>query len=566
MKKLILFLLLLAGFTAQSQVYQKQASYGVQWKRLKIDSAIHIPTFCGVPDLLSVVGDQAAIAVDSCNKKLYFYDPKDSTWNIVSGGSVIIEEGAVDSVTYAENTLCQWIDGVSTCYQLNKFFDSVSVNWDGSKTVYYNNGVAVDSIATLKDVYVESPIYADGDTLKFKNDSLPLLTYHDGVDTSGTNDMDIPVKKWVLDRIVGGGGGGLASGSITWPGTLYSTPTTGSVVGSAITFSPSLASQSAYTLFGRGSGSGSPSFLTSIDSNWVTGLHTENYYNTKYLGSSLPSMTGNSGKWLTTNGTIASWATNTGGPVGSVGEIQFNKSGVFGSDTTLAYDTTSKQLKVGAFRIGGATVAGIGGLYSNAAYGMFIQGAAGATGDFALADRNSLVRLSVNSSGDILVSNLVSSFRVTTTANYDSYRFTAFNGGGFGGTTGTNASFPVFENNAIGIISGGSGTNPLYFIGGKISFEIGNGTNSKVAQFAPTTGNFMLQNGGTYTDATTAIFQATSTTKGTLITRMTKTQRNAIASPAAGLMVIVTGETGGEYLSWYNSSTSGWVKVSSVAD
>jgi hypothetical protein len=38
-------------------------------------------------------------------------------------------------------------------------------------------------------------------SVHFKNDSLPLLTYAPGVDTSGTNAMDIPAKKWVLDRI-----------------------------------------------------------------------------------------------------------------------------------------------------------------------------------------------------------------------------------------------------------------------------------------------------------------------------------------------------------------------------
>jgi hypothetical protein len=74
----------------------------------------------------------------------------------------------------------------------------------------------------------------------------------------------------------------VSGGSIIWPGTLYSTPTTGSVSAGTLTFSPSLASQSAYTLFGRGSGSGTPSFLTSIDSNWIPSLHSENYFNTKY--------------------------------------------------------------------------------------------------------------------------------------------------------------------------------------------------------------------------------------------------------------------------------------------
>jgi hypothetical protein len=43
---------------------------------------------------------------------------------------------------------------------------------------------------------------------------------------------------------------------------------------------------------------------------------------------------------------------------------------------------------------------------------------------------------------------------------------------------------------------------------------------------------------------------------------MTLTQRNAIASPAAGLQVIVTGETGGEFVSMWNSSLAAWERQS----
>jgi hypothetical protein len=67
-------------------------------------------------------------------------------------------------------------------------------------------------------------------------------------------------------------------------------------------------------------------------------------------------------------------------------------------------------------------------------------------------------------------------------------------------------------------------------------------------------------NAGSATVAS-AILELNSTTKGILIPRMTLTQRNAIASPAAGLQVIVTGETGGEFLSFYNSSTAAWQRV-----
>jgi hypothetical protein len=50
-------------------------------------------------------------------------------------------------------------------------------------------------------------------------------------------------------------------------------------------------------------------------------------------------------------------------------------------------------------------------------------------------------------------------------------------------------------------------------------------------------GNLQLQNGGTYTDIASARLAVNSTTQGFLPPRMTTTQKNAIASPAEGLVV-----------------------------
>lgn len=53
--------------------------------------------------------------------------------------------------------------------------------------------------------------------------------------------------------------------------------------------------------------------------------------------SDLPSQTGNSGKFLTTDGSAASWGTPAGGsPGGSLGQVQFNNTG-FGGATALLY-------------------------------------------------------------------------------------------------------------------------------------------------------------------------------------------------------------------------------------
>lgn len=66
---------------------------------------------------------------------------------------------------------------------------------------------------------------------------------------------------------------------------------------------------------------------------------------------------------------------------------------------------------------------------------------------------------------------------------------------------------------------------------------------------------------GQASPAASSVLDIVSTTKGVLLPRMTKTQRDAISSPAQGLVVFVT-DNGG-YLSWYNS---GWQKITSTAD
>jgi hypothetical protein len=66
-------------------------------------------------------------------------------------------------------------------------------------------------------------------------------------------------------------------------------------------------------------------------------------------------------------------------------------------------------------------------------------------------------------------------------------------------------------------------------------------------------GNTLFQSGGTYTDTPSALVTINSTTKGFLPPRMTATQRNAIASPAEGLIVYQTDSVIGLYI--YSSST-----------
>ena len=70
----------------------------------------------------------------------------------------------------------------------------------------------------------------------------------------------------------------------------------------------------------------------------------------------------------------------------------------------------------------------------------------------------------------------------------------------------------------------------------------------------PTTGSAGI---GTLTPDASAILEVSSTLKGLLLPRMTKTQRDAIASPAIGLLIYQTNSTRGFYM--YNGSV--WTAV-----
>jgi hypothetical protein len=145
----------------------------------------------------------------------------------------------------------------------------------------------------------------------------------------------------------GTGGGTVTSGSIAWPGTVYSTPTTGVITSGNLSFTPSLASQSSYTLFGRASGSGVPSFLSGVDSNFVTGLHTQTYYDLRY------------GSLSQQNANVTNIATNTSAISGKQNTITLTTTGSSGAATL-----TSSTLNIPNYA-SGATWGSITGTLSS---------------------------------------------------------------------------------------------------------------------------------------------------------------------------------------------------------
>ena len=102
--------------------------------------------------------------------------------------------------------------------------------------------------------------------------------------------------------------------------------------------------------------------------------------------------------------------------------------------------------------------------------------------------------------------------------------------------------------------------------GGNIKFA--GGASSTVQMTLTAAGRLLL---GTSTENTSALLNVTSTSQGFLPPRMTLTQRNAIASPASGLLVINSTDAtldgyDGTAAAWYQSvrSDNGYVKVNAT--
>jgi len=99
--KFITFLVLtfIVSFS-YAQQYTPMTAAGYQYKRAKVDSTLHIPSFCGVPNLRNSTAINGALAMDTCANKLYQWTHA-AGWSIISGAS---GGGTLQSVTDSGNT------------------------------------------------------------------------------------------------------------------------------------------------------------------------------------------------------------------------------------------------------------------------------------------------------------------------------------------------------------------------------------------------------------------------------------------------------------------------------
>ena len=101
--------------------------------------------------------------------------------------------------------------------------------------------------------------------------------------------------------------------------------------------------------------------------------------------------------------------------------------------------------------------------------------------------------------------------------------------------SGDSVTFPTTTQYGFFVSSNGNGSG--LNAGQEVELRTGG-----VKRFVVTgaTGNIIIQNGGTFTEITSARLQVTSTTQGFLPPRMTTAQKNLIATPAIGLQIFDT--------------------------
>lgn len=200
MKRLLIVLLGLFSI-AHAQVFTPQNSAGTQFKRIKADSTIYIPTFCGVPTLRSATPQrQAALGFDTCNHLFYYYDPEPQTWTALSTGG-----GSTINI-YNDTTIiiCPVAGSCDTVYS-TVIINDLTVSGDtaiivcgttGCDTIPINPGIyPVQIVFYGKNATNDSTILLLSNGTRFAaSDNSPPCTVRNGVLTGG-------IVTWLHDYV-----------------------------------------------------------------------------------------------------------------------------------------------------------------------------------------------------------------------------------------------------------------------------------------------------------------------------------------------------------------------------
>ncbi len=262
--KLLFSLLLLITVSSQAQFpgsfSKPNSSRGIEYNGLMADRELYIPvidtTFTPLRQGILVQRPQ-----DTIEHNFIIYGWNGLQWlAISSGGSVVVDSSG------------------SIIEQDPIFLSHVASSITAADTARWNERFRQNTTYNYTDGYFFDGDYSEANPLRINLDNFYERYQVDSAIAANKADTDSAIEQIQSSS----GSGTVTSVALTMPGVIFNSTVPGSPVTTSGTLAPTLATQSAYRLFGTGSTASTPSWLASIDSNYIPALHSEAYYNTKY--------------------------------------------------------------------------------------------------------------------------------------------------------------------------------------------------------------------------------------------------------------------------------------------
>jgi hypothetical protein len=204
MKKIITLLVLTFIVSISFAQYTPMTAAGYQFKRILCDSTLHIPSFCGVPTLRNSTAKNGAIAIDTCNNKLYKWT-RAAGWSEISGGTDTTSLSLrIDQRVKYTDTAAMLLPYMRIIDTTDRFVNAVTKKNDSTITVFKGSSAtditlprgAAAATPTLQEVTTQgasttNPIYIDNSNFShivLNRPSPSFLDYTDVLAYSSTFD------------------------------------------------------------------------------------------------------------------------------------------------------------------------------------------------------------------------------------------------------------------------------------------------------------------------------------------------------------------------------------------
>lgn len=504
MKKLITILFILSSYLGISQAIVPRAGSGQTVSDARLQAALNM----FLPRYSDTTSANVNRGIDSCGAMIYVYD--------------------LNAIMYRQCSPKKWVLASSGGGGGSGTVLSVGLSMPGIFTVSGSPVTTTGTLTATLNTQLAGTVFAGPSSGSPATPTFRALTA-----------ADLPVGTGSVTVVSSGNANPLFTTSVA---TATTTP--------AISYA--LSNTTAYTVFGRASGTGQPSYVQ-IDTNYFTnfyllvqaaqklfGVTDSRASQTRYFsGANTYNFTLDSLNW------IVRGVYTTGQTIPSYNDVQsffYPKKGAFRAG--LATSGQWDDAQIGQFSFAGGANVTASGPY---AWGFGTSNQA--TGALSAVWGNGTMATGSRSTawGD-----------ASTAAGYNSTAWgeSTVAGGGYSTASGQGVKSYAFAGTAIGMYNDSNSTiSPTSYNAINRAFEIGIGTGYGSRANAMTvlfTGRIGI---GTTTPDTSALLDIRSTTKGLLVPTVNTTQMNAIAVPAVGLFIYNTDSTAHCY--WNGAK---WVK------